>query len=164
MLPSELLVIPFSTFFTLGLAFLVSLTTTLLNRKFIDKEQFAKWREETNRWNADKNRAKKTGDKKLMAKVKKQELQILQIQSRMFKQQMKAFLVTFVPLLVVWQVLIYEFGNITVAFVPLLPGPPFPLPFFIWYMACSLFVSTMLSRIFGVEMGMGMGLTPPATK
>jgi len=156
MLPDFLRVIPYSTFFIVGIAFLISLATTLLNRKFIDKEKFAKWREEISRWNADKGRAKKTGDKKLMVKVKKQELQMLQMQSKMQFQGIKVFLITFIPLFIVWQVLIGFFGNAPVAYIPLL-GEPYPLPYFLWYLFCFYFVNTILSRVLGVEMGMGMG-------
>jgi len=164
MLPDFLGILPYSTLFTFGLAFLISLFTTLLNRKFIDKEKFAKWREEINRWNADKNLAKRTADKRLMAKVKKQEPRILQMQSKMSFQQMKVFLITFIPLLIVWQVLIGFFANKPpVAYIPLLPeNGPYGLPFFIWYLISNFFANTLLSRVFGVEMGMGLG--QPKTK
>ncbi len=148
--------IPWSTLATLGIAFLVSLSTALLNRKFINKVQFAQWRQEINDWNTDRNKAKKTGDKKLMAKVKKQETHVLQIQSRMFKQQMKTTLITFVPLLIMWQILPSYFGFGAVAYVPLLPfAPNFSLPFFYWYLICSFFLSTIVSKLLGVDMGMG---------
>ena len=154
--------IPWSTLSVIGIAFLICLATMLLNRKFIDREKFAEWRKEINKWNADKNTAKKTGDKKLLAKVKKQEKRILQIQSRMFKQQMKTFAVTFVPLLVIWQVLPGFFGIAPVAYIPLLE--PFPLSFFLWYLISYYFISVILSRVFGVEMGMGMGMESQTTK
>ncbi|MEM2110906.1 MAG: EMC3/TMCO1 family protein [Candidatus Bathyarchaeia archaeon] len=150
--------IPWSTLSVIGIAFLVSLMTTLVNRKFIDREQFAKWREEINAWNVDKNKAKQTGDKKLMAKVKKQELHILQLQSRMAKQQMKVFAVTFVPILVMWQILPGFYGFASVAYIPIMGV--FPLSFFLWYLICSFFTSTILSRLFGVEIGMGTGMQP----
>ncbi len=162
MLPGELLFPPNSTFFTVGLAFLISLTTTMLNRKFINKEQRAKWQKEISRWNAEKERAKKTGDKKLMAQVKKQEPMILQIEKKMFSQSMKTFAVTFVPILVIWQILTRFYMATPVAFfIPIFSGGPLELPFYIWYLICSFFVSTILSRIFGMEgagMGMGMGM------
>jgi len=157
MLPEELGIIPASTLFIFGLAFLISLTTTMLNRKFINKEQNAKWQKEINRWNAEKERAKKTGDKKLMAKVRKQEPMILQIRSRMASQSLKTTAITLVPMLIIWQILIRFYQATPVAFFPLFTGGPIPLQFFWWYLICNFFVNTILSRLFGtVAMGMPM--------
>jgi len=159
MLPQWLLGAPYSTFFTLALASAVSLATTLLNRKFVNREQASAWQREINKWNTEKNLAKKTGDKKLLAKVKKQEARILQLQSKMFSQQMKTSLVTFVPLIIIWQVLIGFFRDTAVARLPgFFGGPPLDIPFFYWYMISSIFIGTLVSRMFGVGMGMGMGL------
>jgi len=149
---------PCSTFFTLGLAALISLVTTLLNRKFIDSKQLAVWRQEIGRWNAEKDRAKRTGDKKLQAKVKRQEPRILQIQSKTFSQQMKTSLITFIPMLVLWQILIQFYGTNAVAFIPGFGGEEYELPFFMWYLVCMFFVNAISSHITGVGMGMGMGL------
>jgi len=164
MLPEWLLNSPSSTFFTLALALAISLTTTLLNRKFIDREQMAVWKRELDKWNAERNLARKTGDKKLLAKVKKQEPRILQIQSKMFSQQMKTSLVTFIPLIIIWQVLIGFFQTIPVARLPgIYTGQTIDLPFFWWYMICSFFTGTLLSRIFGTGMPMGMGMESSKT-
>lgn len=165
MLPEWLLDAPYSTFFTLALASAVSLATTLLNRKFINKEQVTAWQHEINKWNSDKNLAKKTGDKKLLAKVKKQEPRILQLQSKMFSAQMKTSLVTFIPLIIIWQVLIGFFTDTAVARLPGFFGePPLDLPFFYWYLVSSIFIGTLTSRLFGVGMGMGLGTGIPETK
>jgi len=165
MLPEMLLYRPFSTLFVIALAFAISLSTTLLNRKFMNKEQTATWQHEINKWNAEKNMAKRSGDKKLLAKVKKQEPRILQLQSKMFSQRMKTFLITFIPLIVLWQVLIGFFQNRAVAYLPGFSIEQiFELPFFWWYLICSFFVGTILSRIFGVEMEMGLGTGTTGTR
>jgi uncharacterized membrane protein (DUF106 family) len=157
MVPVDLSTPPGSTLLTMGIAFLISIITALLNRKFIDKEKHAKWKEEIDRWNADKKLLKKTGDKKLAAKVKKQELHVLQMQSKMMSQQTKTTFVTLIPLLIMWPTLMGFFGPNPVAYVPLMPGdPPYALPFVIWYFVCNFFASTVVSRILGVQM-MGMG-------
>ncbi|RLI35235.1 hypothetical protein DRO55_05480 [Candidatus Bathyarchaeota archaeon] len=156
MLPEWLLNIPASTLFTLVISFIISLATTLLNRKLINKEQFMKWQEEINRWEAMMKRAKRTGDRKLLAKAKRQEPRIMQLRSRMMTQQMKGGAITFVPLLLVWQFLIGSFRDVPVAYLPGLNGP-LVMPFFIWYIICSFFVSTIVSRILGVSPSMGLG-------
>ncbi len=159
MLSEALKIAPYATFFTLALAFLISLATNLVNRKFIDREKFGKWQGEINQWKADQKLAKKTGDKKLAAKVRKQEPHILQLQSRMAGQQTKTLLVTFVPMLLLWQVLAGFFSAAPIAFLPWLPGSdPFYLPFYMWYMVCTYFASTVISRILGVQPGAGMGM------
>ena len=158
MLPAWLLDSPSSTLFTIVLALTISLATNLLNKKFIDREQMIAWQSEIKRWNTDKNLATKTGDKKLSAKVKKQEPRILQMQSKMFSQQMKTSLITFIPLIIIWQVLMGFFQATPVARLPgIYIGELIEIPFFYWYMVCSFFMSTLLSRILGTAMGMGLG-------
>jgi len=165
MLPESLRNPPYSTLFVIAIAFSISLATTLLNRRFMNKEQTDAWQQEINKWNTDKNLAKRTGDKKLLAKVKKQEPRILQLQSKMFSQRMKTFLITFIPLIALWQVLIGFFQNTPVARLPgIYSGQILDLPFFYWYLICSFLVGTILSRITGVQMEMGLGTTAPGTK
>ena len=164
MFPEWLLTSPSSTFFTIVLALTVSLATNLLNRKFVDREQMMAWQSEIKRWNTDRNLAKKTGDKKLSAKVKKQQPRILQMQSKMTSQQMKTSLITFVPLIIMWQVLMGFFQATPVARLPgVYIGELIELPFFYWYIICSFFMSTLLSRIFGTPMGMGLRAETPKT-
>ena len=158
MLPEFLGILPYSTIFIAFLAFTVSLATTLLNRKFIDRRLFEEWQREIARWNAEKELAKKTGDKKLMSKVKKQELRIMQIRAKISNQQMKTTLVTFVPLLAMWWVLVGFYGNKPVAFIPLF-WEKAGIPFFFWYVICQFFFNFILSKVFNVSMGMGaMGM------
>ncbi len=154
MLAEFLKIIPYSTIFITLLAFLVSLITTLLNRKFIDRRLFAKWQKEIQEWNAEKELAKKTGDKKLLAKVRKREIQIMQIRAKMSKQQTKVMVITFIPLLLMWWVLTSFYGFTPVAYMPLL-GEPIEINFVYWYLICSFFFNFLLSRIFNVEMGFG---------
>ena len=154
MLAEFLKIIPYSTIFITLLAFLVSLITTLLNRKFIDRRLFAKWQKEIQEWNAEKELAEKTGDKKLLAKVRKREIQIMQIRAKMSKQQTKVMVITFIPLLLMWWVLTSFYGFTPVAYMPLL-GEPIEINFVYWYLICSFFFNFLLSRIFNVEMGFG---------
>jgi len=149
----DLLMIPYSTFFIMFLAFISSLTVTLLNRKFTDRRLLAEWQNEIARWNAERELAKKTGDKKLMAKVKKQEIRIMQMRAKITSQQTKVMLITFIPLILIWWLLSYFYRNIPVAFMPIWGASAFSLPFFIWYVICQFFFNFLLSKIFNVEMG-----------
>jgi len=153
-LPDVLGVLPYSTIFITFLAFATSLLTTLLNRKFIDRKLLAEWQREIAEWNARRELAKKTGDKKLMAKVRKQEIRIMQIRAKISGQQMKTTLITFIPFLAMWWILIGFYGNTPVAFIPLLWGRT-GIPFFFWYVICQFFFNFLLSKIFKVDMGIG---------
>lgn len=145
----------------LGVSFMMSLATTLLNRKFQNQEKTAGWQDEIKRWNADMARAKKAGDKKLMAKLKKQEKRISQMQSQISKGQMFSMLSNMGLFIVMWQLLGFLYGSSSVAYLPfalpfLTEPPPVPMSFFYWYIFCSMLSSSLVSRILGVSMGVGM--------
>ena len=163
MLPEWLYFPPTSTFFIVFIAVTVSLVTTLLNRRFIDREQFAIWQKEISKWNAEKKRAMKTKDKKLLAKVKKQEPRILQLQTKMSTQQFKTSMITFIPMIIMWQILSGFYGNVPVAHLPgLFVGQTIPLTFFLWYMVSAFFSNTLISRLLGVSISATMGLGKPS--
>jgi uncharacterized membrane protein (DUF106 family) len=141
----------------------------MINRRFVDREKFAKWQTELNRFNAEKGRVKETKDKKLAAKVRKQEKRMSQMQSKMLKGQMMGTFVSMGFFVVMWQVLSFIFSGKKVAYLPfsipyVIGELPFELPFYYWYIICSLVSSTILSRIFGKGMGMGMGMQPQTTE
>ena len=160
---------PVSTLIIFGISFLMSLSTQLLRRKFVDQEQAAKAQEEIKRYNENKDRAKKTRDKKLTAKLRKQEKRITQMQSKMIKGQLLSTGSSMGLVIVVWQLLIFFYGTRSVAYVPFgIPfvtgEPPYPIPIFFWYIICSYLSYAIISRILGVEMGMGMGMGPQTTR
>jgi len=158
---------PFSALTILGVAFLMSLTTNLLNRKLINQEETANLQDEVKRYNADKERAKRTSDKKLLSKLKKQEKRIAQMQSKMVKGQTLNLVITFGLFFLVWQGLLLLYSGADVAYVPfgipfLTTQPPYPIQVYIWYIICSFFSNSILSRVFGIRMG--MGLQPQTTR
>jgi len=145
---------------------LMSFTSILIRQKFISQEQFMQWQAEIKAWNEEKNRAAKLGDKKLLAKLKRREKRILQIQSKIFKKQTVTLVLNMAIFIGVWQILIFYLGNKAVAYlpfsIPFLTGPPpYPLNLFYWYIICSFFSANIASRILGVPMGLG---TQPQTK
>ncbi|MCX8170466.1 MAG: EMC3/TMCO1 family protein [Candidatus Bathyarchaeota archaeon] len=150
----DLLSPPYSTFFIMLIAFISSTATALINRKFIDRNLLAEWRREISAWNAERELAKKTGDKKLMAKIKKQEVRVMQIRAKISAQQTKVWLITFIPLLIVWWLLISFYGTKPVAFIPLL-GERVEIPFFFWYIICQFFFNFLISKLLNIEMGFG---------
>ena len=66
-------IIPVSTMFILLLSMALSLITALANRLLTNQDQLKAWRREVAEWTAEFNKARKSGDKKLLAKVKKKQ-------------------------------------------------------------------------------------------
>jgi len=89
MLPEILLDIPFSTIFILLLAAAVTLMTSLANRFLTDPEKTKSSRKEVAQWNSELRKAQRSGDKKRVEKLMKQQQYILQLQSKMMWQSMK---------------------------------------------------------------------------
>jgi len=144
----------FSTFFILGLAFTVSFATSLSSRLLTNREQLRAWNKEIREWRADSLKARRTGDKKLMAKVKKQERHVMQLQSKMTIQSMKTSFLWFIPLMLMWYVLIPQIVPIgeIVAYLPWLSGE-LPLAVFLWYLLCSFLAGALFNRLFGLGLG-----------
>ena len=144
---------PYSTIFILLLALLLTFVTSLANRLLTNKEKMAAWRKETSEWQKEFNTARKSGDKKALEKATRKQKQIMQIQSKMFTQQMKVSLIFIVPFFLFWTWLngLYTIGG-TVASVAFLPGFG-PIPVFYWYLICSLTFGALFTRIFGLGAG-----------
>lgn len=151
LLPDWLLTSPGSTIFILCFSILITFITSLTNRLLVNREQIDAWRREIAAWTADSQKAQRTGDKKLLAKVKKQQPRIVQLQSKMLRQSFKPMLVYMIPLMLLWQFfLIPLYGTGTIAYLPGLFGGEWELPLFWWYMLCSFLFGTLFSRVFGI--------------
>jgi len=170
MIPEWLATPPGSTIFVLFVSSLMAFASSLINRLFTSREQ----REQIKvlksqidnlmkQKNEDLKKAKSTGDKKLLKKVRKQERQILQLQSKMFSmsfRQMRVYPITLIVFLVVWLFLtgrvfslkLFESpfaGGGPIAFLPWISGV-MELNLFWWYLLCSFLFGTFFSRLFGL--------------
>jgi uncharacterized membrane protein (DUF106 family) len=132
----------------IGLTFV----TSLANRLLTNKEQRDAWRREISAWNDEFKKARKSGDKKLLAKAQKQQPRIMKLQSKMAWQSMKVSLIFFVPILLLWQFLIGYYGGGAIAHLPWLDGS-LQLPIVWWYPLCSLTSGVLFSHLFGLGMG-----------
>lgn len=150
-LPEWLLPIPNSTLFILLLSMSLSFLTALANRLLTNREQLSASRKEIARWTADSKKARKSGDKKLLAKVKRKERHILKLQSKMMWQSMKVTLIFIIPFILIWQVLIGSYQG-EYAVVAHFPGVG-DLQMFWWYMLCSFTSGTMITKALGVSLG-----------
>jgi uncharacterized membrane protein (DUF106 family) len=148
-LPEWLLQTPNSTLFILLLSMSLSFLTASANRLLTNREQLNAWKKEVAEWNENSKKARKSGDKKLLAKVKKKERHILQLQSKMMWQSMKVSLIFMIPFLLIWQLLIGSFGNTTVAYIPGYGE----LPLIWWYLLCSFTSGNLIMKALGVSVG-----------
>lgn len=139
---------PGSTIFVFLLALSLTLITTLVNRLLTNPKQLREWRAEIKTWTDEYKEAHKSKDKKKLAQAEKQKSRIMKLQQKMSWQSMKVSLLFFVPLLIVWQILIGTYTG-PVAFLPGMGQ----ITIFIWYLVCSLFCSTLFSKVFGVGLG-----------
>ena len=142
-------------FFVMLLSFLVSLATSTTNRLITNREQLRDWNKEISQWRAESMKAAKSGDKKLMAKVKKQEKHVMQLQSKMMWQSMKTTLFWMVPMLLLWYVLLPQLIEVTriVAYLPWLGPEPMPLNVILWYLLCSFLAGMIFNKVLGLGLG-----------
>jgi uncharacterized membrane protein (DUF106 family) len=149
----DLTVIPVSTLFILSISTGISLVTSITNRLLTDREQMKAWSQEIAAWRADSLKATRTGDKKLKAKVEKQQKHIMQIQSKMSWQSLKTTFIWMIPLFLLWIFyLTPTFGAGTVAFLPWIGNEPAALPLFWWYLLCSFLSNSLITRLLGLSL------------
>lgn len=161
MLPDFLNTLPYSTLFVFLLAGLIALLTSSINRKLTDPKKSKAQRKEISEWSKELRKAQKSKDQKTVEKLMKKQKNILSLQSKMMWQSTKVMLLTFVPLILMWQFLggFYTSPDgqpITVAYFPGV-GPIIPLPILgnmvslYWlYLLSSFLLSTTFSRLFGL--------------
>jgi len=163
---------PYSTIIILLVSLAMAFISSLINSRFTPREHRERLRALQRRiaaLNREKNdnlkKAKSTGDKKILKKVRNQEKQILQLQSQMASlslRQMRVLPITMAIFFLVWMFLTGRLlywrvlpglftGAETVAKLPWLQkGFPLELNLFWWYLLCSLLFGTLFSRIFGL--------------
>ena len=169
--------IPESTFIVIGVALLLSLMTTSANRFLVDYKMVTKNRREFMLWQQAVKKARKDGDEKQLDKLMKRQAAVMKMSSRASLEQLKTTAITFIPLLLLYNVLVTAFSfHVAVAFSPvaipgavvtcvktILPsldvcsqlgteGSQFSfLSVVYWYFLSSFAISIPLSRLFGVQ-------------
>jgi uncharacterized membrane protein (DUF106 family) len=146
--------IPYSTLFILLISTSISLVTSVTNRLLTNREQMRAWSQEIAAWRADSLKATRTGDKKLKAKVEKQQKHIMQMQSKMTWQSMKTTFIWFIPLMLLWIFFLTPtYANVaSVAYLPGIGGI-WSLPLFWWYLLCSFLSNSLITRLLGLGLG-----------
>ncbi len=169
--------VPESTFIVIAVAILLSLITTSANRFLVDYKMVTNNRREFMVWQQAVKKARKDGDEKQLDKLMKRQAAVMKMSSRASLEQLKTTAITFIPLLLLYNVLVTAFTfTVAVAYSPIafpgaavapvttrLPGSPvFEFSFLsvvYWYFLSSFAISIPLSRIFGVQT---FSMTPSA--
>ena len=102
-------------FFKLTTA-VIAVLMSLLTRVLVDVNKISRHQKEIKIHNENKKKAMDTADKKLWQKVQRREEYIKKIQSEMMIQQMKPMLVWFIPITVIFFLILYQsqFNNIII--------------------------------------------------
>jgi len=161
---------PYSTIIILLVSLAMAFISSLVNSRFTPREHREKLRTLQRQIAALKKKkddnlkkAKSTGDKKLLKKGRKQEKQLLQLQSQMASlslRQMRVLPITMAIFFLVWLFLtgsilgvkLFEspfVGTGTFAYLPWISGV-MELNLFYWYLLCSFLFGALSSRIFGL--------------
>lgn len=139
---------PLATLEVMLISFALSFAIQGLNRvlisKFVGWEQYRVMQKEIAEYQSQYSKAMRANDKKLLEKLKKKEPQILNMQKKLAKPQLILFGLSFVYLFI-WPVIMPMYSG-NVACFPGIGG----ISFIIWYMICSLFFGTLISRILGI--------------
>ena len=146
--------IPTSTLIIIVSAFLLSLMTSSANRFLVNYKMVMSSRREYMAWTQAVRKAKKDGDEKQLDKLMKRQSAMVKMSTRANLEQMKTTAITFVPLLLVYRVLLDAFPlTAAVAFSPIwVPGADtgfFSMIY--WYFLSSFAIGIPLSRLFGIQ-------------
>ncbi len=152
--------IPWSNVIVIGVSLLLSLMTTGANRFLVNYKMVTNYRREFMLWQQAVKKARKEGDEKQLDKLMKRQAAVMKMSSRASLEQMKTTAITFVPLLLIYNVLLTAFpSHIAVAYSPILiPGANVTdggaasfLSVVYWYFITSFVISIPLSRLFGIQ-------------
>ncbi len=155
---------PLSMLIIFLIAIVMSSISTVLNKKFTDPSLMKRFREEYDELTRLMKELKKESDPdkrlKLERKIKKKQMRITNLQAVIAKQNLKIYLVTLAPFLIVFWILNMIFDMNPVAYLPF-DAPNFPLivafargrnlTFIGWYALSSTFIVSLLNRIFKIN-------------
>ena len=168
---------PVSTLFVLSLSLLLSILISVVSRVVMDMDKLNRYQKEISTWNKAKAEAQKTANKRLYRKVKRKEKYIQKIQSKVMTERFKPMIFYMAPFFALFWILngFYNgylptvMGGEIARFVVVLPFS-FPIEFFGvnidnlhhmyfwgWYAMTSFAFGTIVQKVLGLQMGMGMG-------
>ena len=155
--------IPTSTIIIIVSAFFLSLMTSSANRFLVNYKMVTNSRRDYMAWTQAVRKARKEGDEKQLDKLMKRQSAMVKMSTRANLEQMKTTAITFIPLLLIYRVLLAAFPlSVAVAFSPIyFPGAAISSIVFhngagffsmvYWYFLSSFAIGIPLSRVFGIQ-------------
>ncbi|MDG6900975.1 MAG: DUF106 domain-containing protein [Nitrososphaerota archaeon] len=149
------MMIPDATFIVTGTALGLGIATQLLTLRFVNLTAERRMKAEISQYQADLREAVKNKDKAKEEKLKKKDLQIKQMNTKVSTARLKVTAITFVPFIVLYYLMAGYLGGfgVTVAYspipIPYIVSATGSIPLFWWYTISSLTFSPMLTKIFG---------------
>lgn len=142
---------PASTFFIFLLSAVVNLAMGVANRMVIDLEEYRRWMIESSKLRGEMMKAVRKGDQRRVARLQKRQQRMMAEQSKMTMERMKLMFLFFLPLILLWNLLIKFFGRSVVAYMPFnAPWIGDSLSITLWYILCSLTTNVVISRALGL--------------
>ena len=149
---------PASTLFILLLSAAVNLAVGVANRMVIDLDEYRRWMIESSRLRREMMEAVRRGDQRRVARLQKRQQRMMAEQSKMTMERMKLTLFFFIPLILIWNLLIKFFGKAPVAYMPFkAPWVGETLNITVWYILCSLATNVVISRALGLTFEIDAG-------
>lgn len=119
---------PLSAIVVMLISIIISLTSNLVNRHFIDYDRLKRSRQEINKYNEMKKQVKEETNpkakRKLELKIKRRERYIMKLQGDVGKQSFLPMMITIIPFILVYTIMNGAFIDPGIAFPPnAIPAP-----------------------------------------
>lgn len=138
--------------FTVVSALLIVLASIGLSRIFIDIKLQREYMAILSEYRSLLDEAKRTGDPKILSKVKKKKTMVEHMGSKISIQNLKMMAISMAVFFLLFSILSSAFQGRPAALTILYSNrEPIILPFYIWYMVCSFTIGRMLFKLFGLE-------------
>lgn len=148
---------PESTLIVSFTSIALAVVTQLVTRRIVDLKAERKMRAEITQYQSELRDAMRSKDKKKEEQLKKKQMAINQMNTKVSVARLRVTAVTFVPFIVLYYVMAGFLGGFSVTVanspipIPLLVSAQGTLPLFWWYSISSLTFSPMLTKIFGTS-------------
>jgi len=149
--------IPETTFIVTATALALGIATQVLTLRLVNLKAERRMRAEISQFQAEMREAVRSKDKAKEEKLKKKNLQIQQMNTKVSTARLKVTAITFVPFLVLYYLMAGFLGGfgVTVAYspipIPYIVSATGTVPLFWWYSISSLTFSPMLTKLFGTS-------------
>lgn len=138
--------------FTAVSAFLIVSVSVGLSRVFIDVKLQREYMTLLSEYRSLLNEAKRTGDPKILSKVKKRKAMVERMGSKVSIQNMKMMAISMTVFFLMFNILMSAFQGRPAAVVILYShGEAAILPFYVWYTICSFTAGRILFKLLGLE-------------